>query len=222
MTYNIKENWFYQEFSNLDVHVDEWLSVNMFDKISWNYKKQININWNSNFFAKFLITDQSNFELNISFDWIWNIWDIKLFAFSKENIEIKWVVNVSVWWEDNCVNVELISLIWNDWFIWVDGNIDIINWSKSNLGNLSQKSVYLSNTWRTIFTPKLAINTNNVKASHSWKVERLDPNKLFYFGSKWISDEQSKKLMIDWYINSFVWDLEQLDYLRQNLSNQII
>lgn len=221
MVYNIKENWLYQNFDEFAISVSGWLNVNMFDKISWNYKKQINIDSNSDFFARFMLVNTTDFELNIYINWNLNIWNIKLFAFSKDNIEIKWEVNVIVWWEDNNINVEIISLLWKNWLIWINGNIDIKNWTKSNLWNLSQKSVYISDSWRTIFTPKLAINTNDVKASHGWKIERLDPNRLFYFGSKWISNEESKKLMIDWYINSFVWDLEQLDYVRHDLSSKI-
>ncbi|MDR1987273.1 MAG: SufD family Fe-S cluster assembly protein [Candidatus Peribacteria bacterium] len=50
--------------------------------------------------------------------------------------------------------------------------------------------------------PKLLIESNDVKASHSCKVERINKEKMFYLKSRGISENEVVKLLLEANIKS--------------------
>ncbi|MDR1945111.1 MAG: SufD family Fe-S cluster assembly protein [Candidatus Peribacteria bacterium] len=50
--------------------------------------------------------------------------------------------------------------------------------------------------------PKLLVESNDVKASHSCKVERINNNKIFYLKSRGINENEAIKLLLEANIKS--------------------
>ena len=78
----------------------------------------------------------------------------------------------------------------------IDNNIEKINW------NLLEENLFLGNKWRVKAVPTLLVKSNDVKASHSCKMERISDEKLFYLRSRWIWRQNALVMMIEAKIKS--------------------
>ncbi len=99
-----------------------------------------------------------------------------------------------------------------DWWVTIHPNI-----LKAE-GHLLEENIIL---WEgvTIKTlPMLDVRSNDVKASHWARIEKLDPVKQFYLESKWLPKDEAQKLMIWWYIETLLsplWDEEKIKTLKE-------
>lgn len=57
--------------------------------------------------------------------------------------------------------------------------------------------------------PDLEIHNNKVKCSHGSSITRLDPEKIFYFQSRGLNEENAKKLLINSFFSTILQDLEE-------------
>lgn len=64
-------------------------------------------------------------------------------------------------------------------------------------GHLTQKTMILGTKIKIFAKPVLDIRNNAVTASHGATIEKLDPFKLFYMQSKWLSLTQARHMMVD-------------------------
>lgn len=65
---------------------------------------------------------------------------------------------------------------------------------------LSEENLLLGKKISIKSLPMLDVRSNDVKASHGAKIDRLDPQKLFYLTAKWLPMAQAEQLMISSYI----------------------
>jgi len=119
-------------------------------------------------------------------------------------------------------NVELISFLY-DWAkVAIDGSIDI--WMHLNQvhGRLLEQNIVL---WKDISLktlPRLHVASHDVHASHGANIDVLDQQKLFYMMSRGLSQQQSQKLLVDWYIEYVLGHFTQIsDTDKQNVLNTL-
>ena len=65
---------------------------------------------------------------------------------------------------------------------------------------LSEENLLLGKKISLKTLPMLDVRSNDVKASHGAKIERLDPQKLFYLTAKWLPIADAEQLMITSYV----------------------
>jgi Fe-S cluster assembly scaffold protein SufB len=70
--------------------------------------------------------------------------------------------------------------------------------------------------------PILDVRSSDVSASHGCRVEKLDPKRLFYMQSRWLTQPQSQALILDGYLNSLFEGFEDSNNLKDTLKEKII
>lgn len=78
----------------------------------------------------------------------------------------------------------------------IDGGVEIHKHVQKVEGYLLEENIILDDDVRIHTIPRLNVASNDVKASHGARIEKLDEKKLFYLMSKGIAKRDAKKLMI--------------------------
>lgn len=107
-------------------------------------------------------------------------------------------------------NINIISII-KDKKLHIDSTIEIEKWFYWVEANLKQKNIFIGDKWQVRGLPKLLVKSNQVKASHACKVERISDDLLFYLKSRWISENKAILLMIESYFVKNFGCLKMMD-----------
>lgn len=121
-------------------------------------------------------------------------------------------------------NVHIISFLTDDSNIDVDWNITIWKNIKSVEWHLLEENIILWKNIKIKTKPILNVYSNDVKASHWARIDRLDTNKLFYMTSRWISETMTKNLIIHGYLNTVFehfWEDTEVQKIKEEIVNKI-
>lgn len=195
-----------------NILINKWEESQIFDKIfEKNLNKKIILDSDSN--LKYLIISSwSNIDLEFSSSGDGANFEIYGIFFSKNKDTIKWNISVLLSNNNAKANVYLLSLMWDDAIIKVKWSVDIGKWIKWVSGYLLEENVVLGKKIKINTLPILNVASNDVRAWHWAKVQKLDNEKLFYMTSKWLSSSKSKEIIVKWYIN---YILEKFDILEK-------
>lgn len=194
----IEKNWFYivDDKSDDKIEIWEWIYAFVFLRdVEKSFRFDLKKNSRFDLFgfsmkksSQDLIINQNedNSELKIKYmffnsetDLTSNIRSIIASNNSKSNINIISIIKDKKLNIDSTIEIE-------QWFSWVDAN-------------LKQKNIFIWESWQVRGLPKLLVKSNQVKASHACKVERISDDLLFYLKSRWISENKAILLMIESY-----------------------
>lgn len=121
-------------------------------------------------------------------------------------------------------NVHILSFLPDDSDIDVDWNITIWKNIQGVEWYLLEENIILWKNTKIKTKPILNVYSNDVKASHGARIDRLDTNKLFYMTSRWISESMAKNLIIDGYLNTVFeqfWDDEEVLRIKESIVKSI-
>ncbi len=108
-------------------------------------------------------------------------------------------------------DVYMLSLLADGSDITVHGNVTIKPDIIQTAGYLVEENIILGERIKVKTLPMLDVRSNDVRASHGCKIERIDPKRLFYMQSRGLDHAQSRWLILDGYINNFFASLEWQD-----------
>jgi Fe-S cluster assembly scaffold protein SufB len=108
-------------------------------------------------------------------------------------------------------HIDIISFAGNNGEIILDGILDIGKSLKNVAWTLNEDNIFLWESWKISWIPTLLVQTNDVEASHSCKMEKISDEKLFYLRSRWIAKEDSLKMIIEAKITNMYRCLEMYD-----------
>ncbi len=206
----IEKNWFYivDDKSGDKIEIGEWIYAFVFLKdVEKSFRFDLKINSRLDLFwfsmkksCQDLIINQNedNSELKIKYmffnsetDLTSNIKSVIASNNSKSNINIISIIKDKKLHIDSTIEIE-------KWFYWVEAN-------------LKQKNIFIGDKWQVRGLPKLLVKSNQVKASHACKVERISDDLLFYLKSRWISENKAILLMIESYFVKNFGCLKMMD-----------
>ncbi len=81
-----------------------------------------------------------------------------------------------------------------------DGSIHITHNGKDSNGHLHEHTLLLSSGAKINAIPALKIENNNVQASHSASVTRIDDEHLFYCGARGIDEATATRIIVDGFL----------------------
>ncbi len=115
-------------------------------------------------------------------------------------------------------DVYILSLLnnWSD--INVHGNITLSPNVKKVSWHLLEENIILGKKIKIRTAPILDVRSNDVSASHGCRVEKIDPKRLFYMQSRWLTPSESQSLILDGYLNTM---LEWFDDENNTYKNKI-
>ena len=96
--------------------------------------------------------------------------------------------------------VEVRGVAENGARIKVDGMVKIEKGAEKSDSFLSMKILVLDDKSSAYAEPQLEIENNDVKASHSASVGKIDEDQLFYLKSRGIEEKQAKQLIVNGFL----------------------
>lgn len=213
---NITKNWFYKlsEFKTNNIIIGDNIIVSLFDDLNEN----INIEIWENSMLDFFGFHESNSVKNYSTSKI-NVKQRKrgsklkinyLILWNKDS-EIKKDIISNIESSDTKSDINILSIIMNDWFVDLNWVIKIGDWIKKVDWNLIEENLFLGDTWKINAIPTLLVRSDDVKASHACKMERISDEKLFYLRSRWVDKKNALSMMIEAKIKSLFSCISMLD-----------
>ncbi len=106
-----------------------------------------------------------------------------------------------------------------------DGSIHITHNGKDSSGHLHEHTLLLSSGSQINAVPALKIEHNQVQASHSASVTRVDDEHLFYCGARGIDEAMATKLIVDGFLGELYRDsalATELDPLFESKIAQLV
>jgi len=208
---NIAKNWFYKlsEFKADKITIENDLIVSLFDDLNNNLDIEIWENARVEFYS--ILEDREDFRINFIQNKQKSDLKVNYLLLSKDNIKLKAKIYSELSADFVKSDIQIISIIWNDWFIDLDWIIQINEWIKKVDANLVEDNLFLGNSWKIKWIPTLLVRSDDVKASHACKMERISDEKLFYLRSRGIDKENALSVMIEAKIKSLFLCISMLD-----------
>ena len=116
-------------------------------------------------------------------------------------------------------DIEIVSLLKSNSTIDLDAYIKINSWLSKVEASLKQENIFIWEKAKVRWIPGLLVSSNDVKASHSMKAEKINLEKIFYLRSRWIDKKKAISMIIESYIVNTFKCISMID---QDLYNYII
>jgi len=84
------------------------------------------------------------------------------------------------------------------------GNIKILQTGSDTNASLVEETILLGEKSRSDSIPQLEIATNDVRATHSSAISKIDDEQLFYLQSRGISIEEGKRLIVRGFLEELI------------------
>ena len=194
---NITKNWFYKisELNTNNITIDNDLIVSIFDDVNNNIDIKIWENSKVEFYS--VLENREDFKINFIQNKENSDLKVNYLLLSKDNIKLKSKIYSELVANNTKSNINIISIVWNDWYIDLDWIIKINEWVKKVDANLTEDNLFLWDTWKVKWIPTLLVRSDDVKASHACKMERISNEKLFYLRSRWVGKDNALNMMIE-------------------------
>ncbi len=206
----ITKSWFYNLWENKENILNIWDGLNIIFFDDSNISRKINIWSNSRveIYSFLNNVDIVNLEVKI----IWENSNLKMWFLVFSNWKkIKSKIRTEIWSSNSKAKVKILSIVWNTWNIDIDGIMQINKWLYWVEWYLIEENLFIWNKWKIRWIPTLLVRSDDVKASHSCKIEKVSLEKLFYLRSRWIGKENALSMMLDSYIKSLYKCLKMID-----------
>ena len=206
----ITKSWFYKssELISKEVIILDKLNITIFDDDNSLEKVLVWKNSFLNYFSYFKKPD--SYLKHFITSWEGAEVVINSLLFSKSN-EIK----ANIIWEiasnKSKIDISIICLAANNSFIDLDWQIQInesLEWVE---GYLVEDNVFLWDKAKIRWLPTLLVRSDDVKASHACRIEKISDEKLFYLRSRGILKDNALNMMIESYVVKIFWNLKELD-----------
>ena len=224
-TVNIKKNWFYKlsEISTTEIFIDDGIEAFIFDDTPYDLNIAV---WEKSKLNYFAFYDKPwNFSKNIVSNWNDSQVIINTLFLSKDTkliSKVHWTILAN-----NCkMYLNLLSFAMNNWDLEVDGIFEIAKSLENTKWFLDEENIFLWDKAKIKALPKLFVESNDIEAWHSCKMERISDDKLFYLRSRGIWKQNALTIMIEAKVVDLFWDLNKMapDFymsLKENILEKI-
>lgn len=207
----IEKNWFYKlsEFKTNNLVIADSLVVSIFDDLSENIDIEIWENSKLDFYS--LLENKDNFNINFLQNKEWSDLKVRYLLLSRDSKSLKARIYSELSADKVKSDLKIVSMIWKDWLVDLDWVIQISEWIKWVDWNLVEENLFLWDWWKVKWIPTLLVRSDDVKASHACKMERISDEKLFYLRSRWVWKENALSMMIEAEIKNLFSCLSMFD-----------
>lgn len=193
---NIKiiKGWFYflSDFDNsLEIDVDD--KVVIFDDWKNNISK-IEVSWKTDLKIYWFIKKSRNLEIISSGE---KTSILANYLFLGENVErieakINWKI-IKSW---NSLEINILGILYDKSVLKLDSGVDIDFWVEKSSGITNTEIIFLWNNAKFSWIPALNVSSNNVKANHSLKIDKISDEAIFYLQARWVEAEFSRNMIL--------------------------
>lgn len=208
-------NWTINEDNSLNIDIQD--PTEIVDLFVDEWKKQVSINSDLNYL---IISSSPNIDISIHTKKENTKSKIFWIFYSDSKLPTNAKISINLENDNTETEVYFLSITKENQSISVDGSINIAEWLKKVSWTLLEENLVFGNNISIKTKPILNIYSNDVKASHGARVQRIDPDKMFYLTSKWISWSGSERLILDGYIDHILSQFNSID--QESLKSKII
>lgn len=193
-------------------------------------------NWSLNTFN--LNTKRALVEENSHMEWIWwNLgswatmlypcsilkWDnstsdnLSLVVASKDQHQDVWSKVIHIW-KNTSSNIVSKSIS-KDWGInTYRGLIQVLPWAENVVNSTRCDALLLDDISVSDTIPTIEVKTSDAVVSHEATAGKIDEEQLFYLMSRWLTEEKSMIMIVNWFVSSvtkelpleYAWELNHL------------
>ncbi len=186
--------WFYflSDFDNLlEIDVDD--KVVIFD--DWNnLVSKIEVSWKTDLKIYWFLKKSRNLEI-ISSGEKTSILANYLFLGQNENkigSKINWKI-IKSW---NSLEINILGILVDKSFLKLDSGVDIDFWVIWWTWTTNTEIIFLWNDAKFSWIPGLKVSSNNVKANHSLKIDKISDEAIFYLQARWVEADISRNMIL--------------------------
>lgn len=194
---NINKNWFYKlsELNTDKLVIENWISAIFFDDVS----KPIDLElWeNSKVEIYGVLQNVDDFNLNVFSNHESSTLKVRYLLLAWESEITKAKIKSSLEASHTKSDLKIVSIVQNNWFIDIDWIVEIWSWIEKVDWHLLEENIFLWNSGKVRWIPTLLVKSDDVKASHACRIERISDDKLFYLRSRGIEKENAVSMMIE-------------------------
>lgn len=218
MSNNLINKWWFYNLSDFswDLVIEVSDKVVIFD--DWrNEIEKIEILWKTDLKIFGFIQKSRNLE-------IISIWEktnsLINYIFLWKNEEkiisnINWKIKKS--W--NILEINILWLLDDNSTLSLDSWINIEKNISKSTGITNSEIIFLSNKAKFTWIPGLKVSSNDVKANHSLKIDKINDESIFYLQARWLDKENSRNMLLKAKIDELY---KILRLCNQNLYEEII
>ena len=208
---NITKNWFYKlsEITWSEIQVEDNLVVSFFD--DWKENKTIILWKNSKVEFYWFLNEENNYKVNFIQKEEASSLKVRYLLLSKNDNKLKAKIYSKISSSFSSSDVKIMVVVLDNWFVDLDWIIEIDEKISKVNANLLEENLFLWDSWKIKWVPTLLVRSNDVKASHACRIERISDEKLFYLRSRWIWKESAINMMIEAYVKDLFSCISMLD-----------
>lgn len=213
----IEKAWFYDlsTIEDIKIEISKDIEVSIYDDSY--FSRELYLAWNSKL-SYFSLTN-SKAEKSVNF--YQNEENSELISrnliISKDNkIKSRYYSNINS--DKSKSDVYIVSIIWENWDVDLDGVIEISKWIKKVAGHLVEENLFLWEKWKVKWIPTLLVRSDDVEASHACRMEKISDDKLFYLRSRWLWKDNAINLIIESYFEKI---FSEMKVLNEEVYNEI-
>ena len=128
--------------------------------------------------------------------------DITILCIGQEGRRIQSNIITSLMGNNAQANVYILSLLQDKSDLNVHGSIILSKNVAKVSWHLLEENIILGERVKIRTAPILDVHSSDVSASHGCKIEKLDPKRLFYMQSRWLTPSAAQSLILDGYLNN--------------------
>lgn len=187
--------YFLSDFSNkLEINVDETSEkVVIFDD-GKNMLENIKILWNTDLKIYGFIKESRNLEIISAWEKTSILANYLFLWRNNEKIEanINWKI-IKSW---NNLEINILWILDDKSFLkmdsWINIDFQVVWW----FWNTNTEIIFLWNDAKFSGIPGLKVSSNNVKANHSLKIDKISDDAIFYLQARWLEAEFSRNMIL--------------------------
>lgn len=193
-------------------------------------------NWSLNTFN--LNTKRALIDENSHMEWIWwNLWswatmlypcsilkwdnstsdNISLVVASKNQHQDVGTKMIHIW-KNTASNTVSKSISKNGWINTYRGLVQILPSAENAVASTRCDALLLDDISVSDTIPKVEVNTSDALVSHEATAGKIDEDQLFYLMTRWLSEEKSMIMIVNWFVSSvtkelpleYAWELNHL------------
>jgi Fe-S cluster assembly protein SufD len=198
----ITKSWFYkiENIGEKNIKIWENLTVIFFDNIWFSLDLEIWKNSKVEFYG-FLNgrRDLYDYKLNSLQSGENSVFKLRYLMFSKNNLGLNAIIKSEVDNSKTKSDMRILSILWENGNIDLDWIVEVnkdLWWVEARL---EESSLFLWESWKVSWIPTLLVKSEDVKASHACKIDKIDSKKMFYLRSRWIDENKSKNMLLESY-----------------------
>lgn len=217
-SFKILQSWLYESEKLVWDIFTIWENQNVIFLINSEIIKNINfeLQKNSNLNIFWIFKQNWNYSIKCIQNLNWSQLGINILNLSKAseiNLSAKSIISSN----NSSSKIDILSICGEWWNIIIDSWLIIEK--KTNWWNwiINQENIFIWDNGKIVWIPWLDIRTNEAKASHSLKIEKISKEDLFYLESHGIDKQNATHIMLASKINNlFSWIPFEYDYFYQD------